>query len=130
MTEIKFPTDPNDLTPTILTAAMSVDRPGLVVQDLEVVEAFYAANGQASTADRVILHLDYSKEGASGHGPSPDATREGAGSSRRRVHLVELRGVVEEQFAAPRRRCAAQPGIDLLAHVAVQADRMRIVGLE
>lgn len=65
MTEIKFPTDPNDLTPEVLTAAMSIDRPGLVVEDLEVLEAFYAASGQASTADRVILDLDYSKEGAS-----------------------------------------------------------------
>jgi hypothetical protein len=65
-TEIKFPTDPNELTPEVLTAAMSVDRPGLVVEDLEVLEAFYAASGQASTADRVILDLDYSKEGASG----------------------------------------------------------------
>jgi hypothetical protein len=66
MTGIKFPTDPNDLTPDVLTAAMSADRPGLVVEDLEVVEAFYAASGQASTADRVILNLHYSKEGASG----------------------------------------------------------------
>jgi hypothetical protein len=66
MTEIKFPTDPNDLRPEVLTAAMSVDHPGLVVEELEVLEAFYAATGRASTADRVILDLDYSKEGASG----------------------------------------------------------------
>jgi hypothetical protein len=65
LTEIKFPTDPSDLTPSVFTAAMSVDRPGLVVTDLEVVQAFYAATGQASTADRVILNLEYSKEGAS-----------------------------------------------------------------
>ena len=63
--EVKFPTDPNDLTPEILTAAMSPERPGLVVKELEVVQAFYAATGQASTADRVILNLEYSKEGAS-----------------------------------------------------------------
>ncbi len=65
VTEFKFPTDPNDLTPEVLTAAMSAERPGLVVESLEVVEAFYAATGQASTADRVILNLEYSKEAAS-----------------------------------------------------------------
>ena len=65
ITDTKFPTDPNDLTPEILTAAISPERPGLIVESLEVVEAFYAATGQASTADRVILNLDYSKEGAS-----------------------------------------------------------------
>jgi hypothetical protein len=63
--DTKFPTDPSDLTPEILTAAISSERPGLIVERLEVVQAFYAATGQASTADRVILNLDYAKEGAS-----------------------------------------------------------------
>jgi hypothetical protein len=63
--DTKFPTDPNDLTPEILTAAISSERPGLIVERLEVVQAFYAATGQASTADRVILNLDYAKEAAS-----------------------------------------------------------------
>ncbi len=63
--QMRFPTDPGDLTPHILTAAMSAERPGLVVNELEVVEAFYAATGQASTADRVILHLGYEPNAAS-----------------------------------------------------------------
>jgi hypothetical protein len=48
MTEINFPTDPTGLTPEVLTTAMSIERPGLVVEDLQVMEAFYAATGQAS----------------------------------------------------------------------------------
>ena len=57
--DLCFPADPSALTPELLTAALSIERPGLVVRDLEVVEALYAASGVASTADRVILDLDY-----------------------------------------------------------------------
>jgi hypothetical protein len=79
--EIRFPTDPNELTPQILTRAMSAERPALVVEDLEVVEAFYAATGRASTADRVILDLTYSTAGAS---------REAAEGLPRRVVLKTM----------------------------------------
>ena len=65
--DLKFPDDPAELTPELLTAAMSIHRPGLVVRDLEIVEAIHAASGQASTADRVILDLDYAP------GPGVDA---------------------------------------------------------
>ncbi len=55
----RFPRDHRDLTPEILTAALSVHHPGLVVRNLTIVEAIHAATGRASTADRVILDLEY-----------------------------------------------------------------------
>lgn len=48
-------------------------------------------------------------------------------SGRRRIHLVELRRVVEQQLSTKFRPGIAEPGLDLLAHVSVQADRMRVV---
>jgi len=45
-------------------------------------------------------------------------------------HPVERRGVVPEELAAQLGRLAAERGVDLLAHVAVEADRVRAVGLE
>jgi len=54
-----FPKHEDDLTPELMTAVLSEDRPGLVVENLTVVEAVRAASGRASTADRVVLDLDY-----------------------------------------------------------------------
>jgi len=54
-----FPKDERDLTPELLTAVLSVDRPDVVVEALDIVEAIQSASGRASTADRVILDLDY-----------------------------------------------------------------------
>ena len=54
-----FPKDERELTPELLTAVLAVDRPGVVVEALDVVEAIHSATGQASTADRVVLDLDY-----------------------------------------------------------------------
>ena len=59
MSQPIFPKNENDLTPELLTAVLSEDRPGLEVEGLKVIEAIRAMSGQASTADRVILDLDY-----------------------------------------------------------------------
>lgn len=59
LADLRFPDDPSELTPELLTEAMAIERPGLVVRDLRVVEAIQAASGRASTADRVVLDLDY-----------------------------------------------------------------------
>ncbi len=59
LADLKFPDDPSQLTPGLLTTAMSIERPGLVVRDVRIVEAIAAASGRASTADRVLLELDY-----------------------------------------------------------------------
>ena len=65
MSQPVFPKHEGDLTPELMTSVLSQDRPGLVVQDLSVVEAIRAMSGQASTADRVILDLDYAPGTAS-----------------------------------------------------------------
>ncbi|HJO24542.1 MAG: phosphotransferase [Myxococcota bacterium] len=65
MQEWKFPDDPSQLTPELLTAAMAVDRPGLVVREVEVVETIACESGFASTADRVVLDLAYAPGAAS-----------------------------------------------------------------
>lgn len=57
--DLKFPDDPAELTPEFLTSAMSIARPGLEVRAVSVVEAVRAASGRASTADRVVLDLEY-----------------------------------------------------------------------
>ena len=64
-----FPKHEGDLTPELMTSVLAEDRPGLVVQDLTVVEAIRAMSGQASTADRVILDLNYAPGTASANLP-------------------------------------------------------------
>jgi aminoglycoside phosphotransferase (APT) family kinase protein len=54
-----FPTDPNALTPELLTAALGERHPGVEVAGLRVVDATEYGVGQVSTADRVTLDLDY-----------------------------------------------------------------------
>jgi hypothetical protein len=56
-----FPKHEDDLTPELMTAVLAEDRPGLVVEKLAVVEAIRALSGRASTADRVVLDLDYAE---------------------------------------------------------------------
>lgn len=60
-----FPKHEDDLTPELLTAVLSQERPGIRVEHVEVVEAIRAMSGQASTADRVILDLEYASGTAS-----------------------------------------------------------------
>lgn len=54
-----FPTEPEDLTPHILTAALGQRWPGIVVQHVEIVDVKRCGDGVASTADRVVLELTY-----------------------------------------------------------------------
>lgn len=56
---MRFPSEVNQLTPELLTAALSVRRPGVVVVDVEVAATKYAGEGVASTADRVVLDVSY-----------------------------------------------------------------------
>lgn len=54
-----FPSDLDELTPGILTAALRERRPGVVVERVDVVAAKRCGDGVASTADRVVLDLSY-----------------------------------------------------------------------
>jgi hypothetical protein len=56
---MRFPTTVEDLTPELLTAVLSERRPEVVVANLRVIETSHCGDGLASTADRVILGLDY-----------------------------------------------------------------------
>ncbi|MCR9095643.1 MAG: ecdysteroid 22-kinase family protein [bacterium] len=64
-----FPKHEDDLTPELLTHVLSQDRPGLVVEGLSIVDAARAASGRASTADRLVLDLDYASGTAPKHLP-------------------------------------------------------------
>jgi len=54
-----FPSDLDDLTPAILTAALAERRPGVVVEQVDIVAAKRCGDGVASTADRAVLDLGY-----------------------------------------------------------------------
>ena len=54
-----FPSDLDDLTAAVLTAALSERRPGVVVEHVDIVAAKRCGDGVASTADRVVLDLSY-----------------------------------------------------------------------
>jgi len=54
-----FPSDLADLTPTILTSALSERRSGVLVEHVDIVAAKRCGDGVASTADRVVLDLSY-----------------------------------------------------------------------
>lgn len=56
---VVFPSDLNELTPQVLTAALSEHSPGVVVDRVEIVSAKRCGDGVASTADRVVLDLTY-----------------------------------------------------------------------
>lgn len=54
-----FPSDLDDLTPAILTSVLSERRPGVVVDEVDILAAKRCGDGVASTADRVVLELTY-----------------------------------------------------------------------
>jgi hypothetical protein len=54
-----FPSDLDELTPTVLTAALSDRAPGVVVEAVDIVAAKRCGDGVASTADRVVVDLTY-----------------------------------------------------------------------
>jgi hypothetical protein len=56
---VVFPSDLDELTPEVLTAALSEGSPGVVVEGIDVVNAKRCGDGVASTADRVVVDLTY-----------------------------------------------------------------------
>lgn len=61
-----FPSDLDDLTPAVLSAALSEWRPGVAVDRVDIVAAKRCGDGIASTADRVVLDLSYAPGTGSG----------------------------------------------------------------
>jgi hypothetical protein len=59
MTELRFPSSLDRLTPEIMTALLAEQRPGVVVTDVNVIHSAHRGDGIASTADRVALELAY-----------------------------------------------------------------------
>jgi hypothetical protein len=58
-----FPASLAALTPELLSALLAESRPGVRVENLRVLERARCGDGLASTADRVILGLDYAPGG-------------------------------------------------------------------
>ena len=56
---VVFPANLDDLSPAVLTEALSERWPDAVVEHLEIVAAKRCGDGVASTADRVVLDLTY-----------------------------------------------------------------------
>lgn len=56
---VVFPSNLDDLSPAVLTAALSERWPDAVVDHLDIVAAKRCGDGVASTADRVVLDLTY-----------------------------------------------------------------------
>lgn len=59
----RFPRAVEDLTPDLLTSALSDFHPGAVVESFAVAETSVCGDGRASTADRVKLELRYAEGG-------------------------------------------------------------------
>ena len=56
---VRFGRREEDLTPELLTTVLAAERPGVVVEAVDVVEAKRCGEGVASTADRMVLDLTY-----------------------------------------------------------------------
>ena len=56
---VVFPSDLDELTPEILTSAMAERSPDVIVDHIAVVSTKRCGDGVASTADRVVVDLDY-----------------------------------------------------------------------
>ncbi len=65
----RFPSQVEDLTPELMSEVLSERQPGVVVEGVRVVNTSQCGDGFASTADRVILDLNYAPQSAS-EGPS------------------------------------------------------------
>jgi hypothetical protein len=63
---VVFPSDLDELTPEVLTAALSEGAPEVVVERVDVVTAKRCGDGVASTADRVVVDLTYRSGTGSG----------------------------------------------------------------
>lgn len=62
MSSLRFPSSLDRLTPEIVTALLAEQRPDAVVTDLKVVRSANRGDGVASTADRVLLDLEYEED--------------------------------------------------------------------
>ena len=65
----QFPSDPDEITPALLSEALDKHFPGIVVERVDRQATKFAGQGVASTADRVILDLVYAP-GAPAEAPS------------------------------------------------------------
>jgi len=54
-----FPSDVAELTPEVLSAALAIRSPGVVVEEVDIVATKRCGDGVASTADRVVIDLTY-----------------------------------------------------------------------
>ena len=55
----RFPSTVDEITPALLTAVLAEGRPGVEVSNVRVLATSEHGEGHASTADRVLLVLDY-----------------------------------------------------------------------
>lgn len=56
-----FPADVSELTPEILTASLAARTPGARIEAFQIAEVKYAGEGVASTADRVVLEVEWAQ---------------------------------------------------------------------
>jgi len=70
MSSVVFPIHAEELTPTLLTRALSDRRPGCTVEAIRILDQAHCKSGSASTAARAILELDYA-----GGSPDPPPAR-------------------------------------------------------
>ncbi len=62
VTAIRFPARVEEITPALLTAVLSREQPGVVVECVAVIDTKRCGDGFASTADRVLLDLAYAPD--------------------------------------------------------------------
>jgi hypothetical protein len=58
MTDLRFPSRLDRLTPEIVTALLAEEHPGVVAMQVKVIQSAHRGDGVASTADRVTLDLE------------------------------------------------------------------------
>ena len=61
-----FPSRVEDLTPELLSDVMSEQTPGVVVSKVDVIQTSQCGDGFASTADRVVLGIEYAPGSVAG----------------------------------------------------------------
>lgn len=59
MSELGFPSKLEDLRPELLTAVLRQQSPQVAVRNVEILERSRRGDGSASTADRVVLEIEY-----------------------------------------------------------------------
>jgi hypothetical protein len=59
MKTVVFPSRVEDITPELLTKVLAVQRPGVKVRGFDIIEIKQFGEGIVSTADRVVINLDY-----------------------------------------------------------------------